>query len=495
MMRNMERRHRTQRIANWLIPLFLVGSPRASIQAQVRELWRVVETNATQSGINTTGSAVVVDTTGQVYFLGFREITQLDGLRTEMFVAKYDPDGRLVWRCVLPERLYGLPLGGLWKCLALRPDGGVATSGSEVHPTWGNVGYVASINADGSLRWFIDSSRGAPLGGPLSSVATDNDGFICGAGPDGFVVFSSEGEWIEAGGQLEGGNVTGMHPDGGFLIEHFASYFLATGTAAGTAPWRAVSRLRGGLGATRAGNLGWYAGGLFDSAAPAEFAVVRIDLAGCRRWRSVVPGYRYDERGDHPTSSLLQAPDGTLRLVVNLWKSYFEPSAGVVVAAFAVQEPANLPEIVHGPEPVTWDGGSAVSFSVGIADPSGEQVQWYRFVDPIVGGPGEALTIPAEEVALNRGYIHAEVMNSNGVVATPVAELRLGTILLTATPPENGWHWLRVVADLGVRFAVESSTNLADWAAVPDGVGEFELRIAVQPPISGGVFYRAMELP
>ena len=69
-----------------------------------QELWRVVETNATQAGVNTTVSAVATDGTGHVYLLGCRAFDETDGFRFEVFIAKHDPDGRRLWSSVLPER-------------------------------------------------------------------------------------------------------------------------------------------------------------------------------------------------------------------------------------------------------------------------------------------------------------------------------------------------------------------------------------------------------
>ncbi|MCL4179569.1 MAG: hypothetical protein KJ072_17710 [Verrucomicrobia bacterium] len=457
------------------------------------ELWRVVETNAIQAGVNTTVSAVATDGTGQVYLLGCRALGEADGFRFELFIAKHDPDGRLVWDSVLPERAYGLPQGGLWRCLALLSDGGVATAGCAISPTWGNGGYVAKLEADGTLAWFKEDHEGAPLSGPLSSVKADDAGYICAAGSEGYVVLSSAGEVIELGGELDGGNVTAVRSGGGFLIDQGGAYFRAVGGIAGAGGWRAAGGLWSGLGAFGVDGGGWYTGGLYLSEDPAALAVARFDESGRRLWRCTVPGYRYDHGVDRPTSSLMQAPDGTLRLVVNLRPDYLQPSTGMAVAALRVEEPGNLPEIIAGPGSVTWDGESSVSFSVGVAE--GSEVQWYRSLGPIAGTVGETWVIPAAEVPLRRGYIHAEVSHADGVVATPVAELRLGRMVLSAPPPENGWHWLQVWTDLGVRFLVESSGDLKDWAPVDGGSGEFELRLAVMPPVSGSVFYRAVSIP
>ena len=103
--------------------------------------------------------------------------------------------------------------------------------------------------------------------------------------------------------------------------------------------WRAAGGLWSGLGAFGLGDGAWCTGGLYTSADPTALAVARFDETGRRLWRCTVPGYRYDDQVDRPTSSLMRTPDGTLRLVVNLRPLYFQPSTGVAVAAFRVEEP------------------------------------------------------------------------------------------------------------------------------------------------------------
>src|SRR5213592_3497643 len=104
---------------------------------------------------------------------------------TNIFVAKHTSDGQRVWRCWMPDAVYGLPLGGVWKCLA---DGGVAVGGFETHPTLGRIGFAARINPDGTFRWLRNSLGGTRIVGPVSSIASADDGSICAAGTEGFAV-------------------------------------------------------------------------------------------------------------------------------------------------------------------------------------------------------------------------------------------------------------------------------------------------------------------
>jgi hypothetical protein len=112
-----------------------------------------------------------------------------------------------------------------------------------------------------------------------------------------------------------------------------------------------------------------------------------------------------------------------------------------------------------------------------------------------MGATNDVLMIRPEDVTRYRGYIFAEVTNTNGVIATPIAELRLGGTLLAAPLSDTGGFSLHVISDVDQRFRVERSTNLLDWASVDGWSGQFDFRVTAQIPDSGAVFYRAVELP
>jgi len=471
--------------------------PVALIQLQPdgSEGWRYVEHDAAAVG-QVTGSSVALDASGNPIFLFARQPGASWPEPGEYAVAKFLPDGTRLWKCLLPKATYGFPLGGIWRCLAPTPDGGVVVGGVLAPEEGGYPGILAKVSAVGDLIWFRNQIEDLSHAGAISSVCCNEHGVICAAGDEGYVLLSPSGEVINQGWTPAATELAGCSSDGGFLLTCSRGVYLILLNADGSIRWTAWGGFQPGLLPKRDADGAWLQAGLGEVGFSTELIVNRFEGTGTRSPVGVTSGYRYDTFGDRVTSSLLVAPDGTLRVVANLRPQFWSGVTGLAVAAFAIQGVDEPPEIAQLPESTTWDWTNAVTFNVTPAEPERTNLQWHRQGEPIAGATNATWTVPATELPERRGYYYAELTDDRGTVLTPVVELKIGRIRLEPLPVNvRGDYWLQVTADFGSRFRLETSPDLRHWlpwGAPVQRSGELGPLTDIEP---GPSFYRAQVIP
>jgi hypothetical protein len=330
----------------------------------------------------------------------------------------------------------------------------------------------------------------------LAKPAKHGEGVVCAAGDQGYVILSPAGEVVGGGWTTGTTDVAGPFPDGGFLLNDLRGAFLTAVNPDGSTRWHSWGGFHSGLPPARDAEGYWLLAGLMQVGFSTELVVRRFDARGVRSPVGETSGYLYDLSWDRPTSALLAAPDGTLRLVVNLRPHYWSPPTGLAVVALAVEGVADGPGIAEMPKSATWDGSNAVTFTVTPADSGQARIQWFWRGDPLSGATNEVLTVSAADLPKQRGYYHAELSDERGAVMTPLAELRFGRVLLEALPVNlNGDYWLEVTADFTARFRLETTADLRHWVSLDDHVRQAGTHGPVAGPGQGPAFYRAVVVP
>jgi hypothetical protein len=453
------------------------------------EVWRTDRLAVAPGAFLATTS--VIDHEGRVIVGGYARVGI--GGPLEIVVARFGENGQVDWEYRTGEES---PDGV--DALAVDAEGNVYVaarlSSLEPRPV-----ALIKLEADGSEGWRHVETDAAAMGGVTGcAVAVDAPG-------NAFFLFARQpgAGWPEPGEYA----VAKFRPDGTRLwkcvMPPLAYGFPLGGiwrclTVApyGSARWHSWGRFQGGLLPARDAEGYWLLAGLGPVGYSTELVVQRFDGRGVRSPVGETSGYLYDLSGDRPTSALLAAPDGTLRLVVNLRPQYWSPPTGLAVVALAVEGVADGPGIAELPKSATWDGSNAVTITVTPADSGQARIQWFWEGDPLSGATNEVLTVRAADLPKQRGYYHAELSDERGAVVTPLAELRFGRVLLEAlTANFNGDHWLEVTADLTARFRLETSSDLRHWLALDDRVRQAGTHGPVAGPGQEPAFYRAVVVP
>jgi hypothetical protein len=186
------------------------------------------------------------------------------------------------------------------------------------------------------------------------------------------------------------------------------------------------------------------------------------------------------------------------------------PSGGIVAISAGGQQSVALAgggmTILDQPRSETVMSGGTASFSVNATAPGGVVYQWYFNGQPIAGATNATLQVPAVGVA-NAGNYQAEITSGSETIWTENAVLlaRGGnefapplfgpgrTVLLTLGSSDGA---SLTSGDLN-GAVVQYSTNLLDWADLPDpGVIENgQWRVVDEPGGAPVRFYRLKELP
>ena len=299
-----------------------------------RELWHIVQKHASGNPTYASTSSVAVDDSGNVFHLGLvrRSTSDVEFCWT-VAVAKYSTAGRRRWLTTLPDCDYGLPLGGIAQAMAVLPDGSLAMVG------WRNGGFAAKLDASGRLLWLTSDHRSHFQPGPFSSVLVNNRGAICAGGVDGFTIFSEKGKPLHSDDSLDGVPVA-LTANGGYLFDQRIGPYVSAVDDKGRTQWRTHTGSLYRFGVVSNGAKGWITTG--TAGWDYQLTFFHLDKHGTESWRKSFQGYAYLGRSnawaeDRTLNSFLCAPDGTLRIVLNLAGSHgVEP--GVAVAAFALEE-------------------------------------------------------------------------------------------------------------------------------------------------------------
>ena len=461
-----------------------------------QELWRAEETNAVGNSVPV--NSVGVDQSGNVFWYGLRWASVAPEARIgEVFLTKFNSTGQKLWRLTLPPEQVLIPAGGLGKALCLMPDGGAAVTGGYTSEQGVHGGFVAKISSTGELLWFAKPMMGTnqPIV-PSSTVKAGTNGTIWAVGPYRYTILATNGEMFRFGTEYLGVSSATASSDGGFLLDQLSGTHYLRLDAEGQIRWRTTVKLHGSLGGVEdemggflvaSGNYGWPA---------ASLVLDYIDPEGNMLWSFLVQNSHYDGWSSETSpGSLLRAPDGTYRVVLNeSGGSGYD--IGVAVMAFGLDNSPRQPRIVAPPEPASWDGTNDVRFSVTAEGADPLRYQWFSMQYPIPDATNSTLTIPAASLPAYRGFFYVQVDDTNGYVLSRAVNLHCGRIWLNVpTPADLGGLTVSVFGDIEVSFQIERSTDLINWEPVPGAVESSSYAISADIPSQGGAFYRAVVLP
>ena len=122
-----------------------------------------------------------------------------------------------------------------------------------------------------------------------------------------------------------------MLHDGSFLLSQSFGYFLLAFGPGGHLRWKVNTGSPARFGTVPDGTGGWITVASYDSD---NLFFKQIDSDGRIVSQATVPGYPWDYWMDHRLNSLLRAPDGSFRMVMNL----SQRAEGIAVSAFAEQD-------------------------------------------------------------------------------------------------------------------------------------------------------------
>lgn len=316
-------------------PLVLI-----KLDPQGNELWRAVEFEVGMNSIPL--STIRVDSRGNVFLLTTTNSQNTSGNYVwSYFLDKFSPDGRRLWQSVLPGNNYSLSGDfGLSKSLTLQADGSAIVVGVQ-RTEDGYQGAVAKISPAGKLEWLRHGDRGNFDSGGFSNVLPGPFGTILAGGSDSAAVFNRKGRLIRGINPGYACEVLGVFANGSFLVnQNPGQYMLAYGPS-GRERWKLDTMMRERFGFIHRGNQ-WITVGIF-APFPDQLHFLCLDSKGNIPWEASVPGYLPDSSIDERSNSVLTAPDGTVRVVMNMFHRS-NRSAGVAVSSFTIEPQRSLLE-------------------------------------------------------------------------------------------------------------------------------------------------------
>jgi hypothetical protein len=239
------------------------------------------------------GRAVVIDGDGNVYVVGSSAATwgvpvtaHADSSYDEVFVAKLDKDGALVWNTFLGG-------GSQGNAVALDPDGNVLVAG-ESNGSWGTPvsppsalgtdGIVAKLGNDGALLWHTYLTGAGNDFDRAYGVATDATGAV-------YVTGQSNATWgaplrAHAGG--EDAFAAKLDADGALVWNTFLGGAAGDRGLAIAVDGAGSARVTGWAGSTWGAPVRAFGGGWFDA------FVARLGADGSLAWNTFLGGLETD---------------------------------------------------------------------------------------------------------------------------------------------------------------------------------------------------------
>jgi hypothetical protein len=308
------------------------------LDPQGNELWRVAEYGSSAGVGGVPQSSVKVDSSGNVFLMGVTSTqTAPDTFMWSPVVDKFSPNGELLWRVKFPgDNYYIHAQFGFAKGLTLRTDGGVAVVGMQMTDD-GFQGVVAKIDALGKLQWLRHSDRKHFDSGGFHNVMPGPFGTILAGGSDSAAVYSSKGRLIRGITPGFGCDVLGVLPNKSFLVNQIDGASIVAFGPNGRERWRMNTEMPYQFGLILRDNRAIAVGYYTRYVDKLYFSC--FDLKGSSLWRAELSGYRPHPDSDKRMNSVLHAPDGTLRVVMNLGYRSGGLGVGVLVSSLSIESP------------------------------------------------------------------------------------------------------------------------------------------------------------
>ncbi len=154
---------------------------------------------------------------------------------------------------------------------------------------------------------------------------------------------------------------------------------------------------------------------------------------------------------------------------VSLSNNSGESPSTLVIADAVRFFPSQSPLVTTNPQSLIAKVGSNVTFSVGVSGSPPFTYQWVFNGTNCLSGNTSTLTIPYAKIS-NTGQYSVTVSNFLGSASSSNAILTLispnAPVLGTPSLNSNGQIQIGLNGDSGVLFAIEVSTNLADWVTL-----------------------------
>lgn len=308
------------------------------LDPQGNELWRVAEHGSSGGFHDVPQSSVKVDSQGNVYLMGVTSTQNgPDIYMWSPVVDKFSPDGELLWRVKFSGDNYYIPAQlGFAKCLTLLSDGGVAVVGTQLTED-GFQGVVARIDASGKLQWLRHSDRKRFDSSGFSNVLPGPFGTILAGGSDSAAVYSSKGRLIRGITPGFGCDVLGVLPNKSFLVNQIDGASIVAYGPNGRERWRMNTSMFNQLGLIMRDNHAIAVGQVTPYVDKLIFSC--FDLQGGSLWQTELPGYLPHPNSNERMNSVLSAPDGTIRVIMNFSQRSAYQGAGIVVSSLSIDTP------------------------------------------------------------------------------------------------------------------------------------------------------------
>ena len=272
-----------------------------------KELWRRI-----QPGSNELPASLGVDPAGDSFLSSFIYLQISPGnFSMDETVAKYNKNGGMLWRTLLPRRQYfgDGSYDKPTKALVPLEDGGVVVVGQT-----SESGFAARLDRRGHVTWFKDQN--GPQGTlPRFAGALVSRDTILAASLDGSAVFTENGKVL--GTSPAAGVVVGKASNGDFLL-NYPGLITQLSSSRGDVRWTNNTHLFPPQAAA-ADSTGVLVVADFTYNRPG-IAFLRLDRIGQQVWQSVPTNFPVLNSSPR---FLIRAPDGTFRLVAEL-----KPSGG-----------------------------------------------------------------------------------------------------------------------------------------------------------------------
>lgn len=358
--------------------------------------------------------------------------------------------------------------------------------------------FVVKIDAAGQTLWTNEVSSAYHL----ASVRGLPAGPVCVAGIGGYAVFDSSGHAVKQGGfasdtYLLDDAVAGQ----GFLMTHVNRDFLSLlfVDLQGNIKWEAPFDLEIPYSIIRNPAGGWLVGGYNRTlpvyASPTQMYVQALAEDGSRRWRQEMTGvsdYIFSGFGA-PNLVLLKPSDGQLRLLAQQHEN--TQALSVVAASFTLPETSPDSLFLTAPAHSMWMAGQTHTLS---AMPQGEgpfSYQWYYMGKILPAETDLTLSLPPAQFPAARGYYYLEISDGNQTTTSPMASVALGGIFLRPQGfNEYGALNIRAYADVGVRFVLQTSPDMATWSQADFRTNSFSADIPISIGGNTAIFIRAQEV-